>query len=348
MSNRIKTLSATAFVVVVLSAVAGCSAKTSSAPSTPVSLKGEGATAPYFVYSKWMDAYRNAEPRVHLQYEPTGSGAGIQALKAQTVDFAASDIPLTDEEIGKMAVKPLHFPTLVGAIVPVYNVLKVGTLNFTGEVLAGIFSGRIRSWNDRALLQLNSKAALPASPIIVVHRGDSSGSTYAFTDYLSQVSDTWKKEIGHGGTVRWPVGEAASGNPALSELVKKTPYSIGYVELNYAIHDGLTYGFVRNAEGKFEKPDFRAMGAAANAVENMKTEFRASIANSPAKGAYPICTLTWLIVPSHIADARKLREMKRFLRWAYSDGQEIALKMDYGILQPPFLNYVRDQIGQLN
>ena len=285
MSNRIKTLFAAGFVVVVLSAVAGCSAKTSSAPSTPVSLKGEGATAPYFVYSKWMDAYRNAEPRVHLQYEPTGSGAGIRALKAETVDFAASDIPLTDEEIGKMAVRPLHFPTLVGAIVPVYNVPKAGTLNFTGEALAGIFSGRIRSWNDRALLQLNPKAALPASPIIVVHRGDSSGSTYAFTDYLSQVSDTWKKDIGHGGTVRWPVGEAASGSPALAELVKKTPYSIGYVELNYAIQDALSYGFVRNAEGKFEKPDFRAMGAAANAVENMKTDFRASITNSPAKGA---------------------------------------------------------------
>jgi len=347
MSTKIGTPLAIGFVTVVLSVLMGCSAKTSSAPNTPVSLKGAGATAPYFVYSKWMDAYRNAEPRVHLQYEPTGSGAGIRALKAQTVDFAASDIPLSDEEIGTMSVKPLHFPTLVGAIVPVYNVPKVGTLNFTGEVLSGIFSGRIRSWNDRALLQLNPTAALPASPIIVVHRGDSSGSTYAFTDYLSQVSETWRKDIGRGGTVPWPVGEAASGNPAMAELVKKTPYSIGYVELNYAIQDTLSYGFVRNAEGKFEKPDFRAVGAAANAVETMKTDFRASIANSSAKGAYPICTLTWLIVPSHIADTGKLREMKKFLRWAYSDGQEIALKMDYGILQPPFLNYVRDQIGKL-
>jgi phosphate transport system substrate-binding protein len=296
---------------------------------------------------KWLEAYRKAEPRLNLLYEATGSGAGIQALKAQNVDFAASDMPLTDEEIGMMAVKPLHFPTLVGAIVPVYNIPKVSTLNFSGEVLAGIFSGRIRVWNDRALVQLNPKAALPASPIIVVHRSDASGSTYAFTDYLSQNSELWKKDVGHGGTVPWPTGEAAAGNPALAELVKKTLYSIGYVELNYAVQELLSYGYVRNAEGKFEKPDFRAMGAAAEAVENMKTDFRASIANSPAKGAYPICTLTWLIVPSHIADAGKLREMKRFLRWAYSDGQQIALKMDYGVLQPPFLDHVRDQIAKI-
>jgi len=254
---------------------------------------------------------------------------------------------LTDEEIGKMAVKPLHFPTLVGAIVPVYNLPKVGTLNFTGEVLAAIFSGHIRTWNDRALVQLNPTAALPASSIIVVHRADASGSTYAFTDYLSQISGLWKKEIGRGGRVPWPTGEAAAGNPSLAELVKKTPYSIGYVELNYAIQEALSYGYVRNAEGKFEKPDFRAMGAAAHVVENMKADFRASITNSPANGAYPICTLTWLIVPSHIADPGKLREIKRFLRWAYSDGQQIALKMDYGILQPPFSDYVRDQIAKI-
>ena len=168
-------------------------------------------------------------PRVNLQYEPIGSGAGIQALKSESVDFAASDMPLTDEEIGKMAVKPLHFPTLVGAIVPVYNLPKVGTLNFTGEVLAAIFSGHIRTWNDRALVQLNPTAALPASSIIVVHRADASRSTYAFTDYLSQISGLWKKEIGRGGRVPWPTGEAAAGNPSLAELVKKTPYSIGYV-----------------------------------------------------------------------------------------------------------------------
>ena len=223
----------------------------------------------------------------------------------------------------------------------------MGTLNFTGEVLAGIFSGRIRRWNDQALVQLNPAAALPASPVIVVHRSDASGSTYAFTDYLSQISEMWKRDIGHGGTVPWPVGEAAAGNPALAELVRKTQNSIGYVELNYAIQEGLSYGHVRNAEGKFEKPDFRAMGAAAHAVENMKTDFRASIANSPATGAYPICTLTYLIVPSRFADAGKLREMKRFLRWAYGDGQQIALKMDYGVLQPPFSDYVRDQIAKI-
>ena len=316
--------------------------------SAPASLKGAGATAPYLVYAKWVEAYRSVEPRVYLQYEPTGSGTGIQALKAQTVDFAASDIPMSDEEMSMMTVKPLHFPTLVGAIVPVYNVPKAATLNFTGEVLAGIFSGHIRNWNDHALAELNPKASLPASPIVVVHRADASGSTYALTDYLSQVSEMWKKDIGRGATVQWHTGEAGSGNAALAEIVKKTPYAIGYVELNYAIQEGLTYGYVRNSAGKFEKPDFRAIGAAADSVQNMRGDFRASLANSSAVAAYPICTLTWLIVPSRIPDAGKLREMKKFLRWAYSDGQQIALKMDYGVLQPPLLDSVRDQIEKIH
>jgi len=320
----------------------GCSA------SAPASLKGAGATAPYLLYTKWVEAYRSVEPRVYLQYEPTGSGAGIQSLKAQTVDFAASDIPMSDAEISMMTVKPFHFPTLVGAIVPVYNVPKAATLNFTGEVLAGMFSGHIRNWNDHALAEINPKASLPASPIVVVHRADASGSTYALTDYLSQVSEMWKKDIGRGAAVQWPTGEAASSNAALGEIVKKTPYAIGYVELNYAIQEGLSYGYVRNSAGKFEKPDFRAIGAAADSVQNMKGDFRASLANSSAVGAYPICTLTWLIVPSQIPDASKLREMKRFLRWAYSDGQQLALKMDYGVLQPPLLDSVRDQIEKIH
>jgi len=330
-----------AFVAVIVFGFMGCST------SEPVSLKGAGATAPYILYAKWVEAYRAAEPRLNLHYEPKGSGAGIEALKARTIDFAASDIPLTEEEIASMVVKPLHFPTAIEAIVPIYNIPNAPIMNFTGEVLAGIFSGRIRNWNDRSIAALNPKASLPANVIEVVHRSDGSGSTYALTDYLSEVSESWKKEIGRGATVKWPTGNGASGNAALAEKVKTTPYAIGYVELNYAIQEKLSYGYVRNAAGKFEKPDFRAMGAAADAVQNMKSDFRASLVNSPAAGAYPICTLTWLIVPSQISDAGKLREMKRVLRWAYSDGQQIALKMDYGVLQPPLLDAVREQIEKI-
>ena len=331
----------------VLLTLTGCGSAASKVPSGPVVLKGAGATAPYLAYSKWFEAYKSEEPNVEVQYQPTGSGEGIRQLEAGAVNFAASDIPLTDEQMAKFTVKPLHFPTLIGAIVPVYNITGVRDLKFTVEALAGIFSGKIKSWNDPALAKANPGVNLPSRHIVVVHRGDASGSTYVFTDFLSKVSDQWKKDIGQGETVNWPDGEAGNGSEALAELVKKTPNSIGYVELNYAVKQNLTYGAVKNAAGKFQKPDLEALGAAVDTAQNMTKDFRMSIVNASAPGAYPICTLTWLIVPRQTGSPAKQQAMKRFLRWAYGDGQKLAMQMEYGVLQPPLLDRVREQVGDI-
>ncbi|HJZ95528.1 MAG TPA: phosphate ABC transporter substrate-binding protein PstS [Candidatus Solibacter sp.] len=336
------------FLALAAIGLSGCSSQANStAPAGPVTLKGAGATAPYLAYTKWIDAYKKEAPAVTVQYQATGSGDGLKQLESGAVDFAASDVPLSDEEMARMSVKPLHFPTLIGAIVPVYNLAGIGELKFTGDTLAGVFSGKIKSWNDPALAKANSGVALPASRIVVVHRADASGSTFAFTDFLARVNEPWKSAIGADATVKWPVGEAAAGNEALAALVKKTPNSIGYVELNYAIEQQLAYGAVQNSGGKFRKADLESMGAAIDGVQNMKNDFRASIVNARADAAYPISTLTWLVVPSRFSDAGKLKAMKEFLRWIYGPGQKLAMSTDYGVLQPPLLNYVNDQVGEI-
>jgi phosphate transport system substrate-binding protein len=327
----------------------GCDGGKAVTPSGPVILKGAGATAPYLAYAKWVAEYKKEDPAVDLKYQATGSGDGIRQLEAGEVDFAASDIPLSDAEIEKLKVKPYHFPTLVGAIVAVYNLPGLSTeLKFTGDSLAGVFAGKIKSWNDPALAKANPDAALPAKRIVLIHRSDASGSTYALTDYLSQVSESWKSGAGRGATVEWPAGEGAKGNEAVAELVKKTPYSIGYVELNYAVEQKLPYGAVQNSAGQFRKPTLEALGAAVGSGENLRKDFRVSIVNAPAAEAYPICTLTWLVVPNTIPDAAKQKAMKRFLRWAYDSGIKLAMPMDYGILPPKSLDLVRDQIERIH
>lgn len=348
MKSRSVVLAAWVIAGSIASLLVGCSANTESKTTGPLVLKGAGATAPNLAYSKWLTEFKKEEPNLDVQYHAIGSGEGIHQLQAGTVDFAASDIPLTDEQIAGMKVKPLHFPTLISAIVPVYNVAGAGALNFTGEALAGIFSGKIKTWNDAAIAKANPEVALPASHIVVVHRSDASGSTYVLTDYLSKVSETWKKNVGQGAAVRWPIGEGATGNEALGELVKKTPNAIGYVELNYAEELKLSYGNVMNSAGKFQKPDLPALGVSVDAVQNLKHDFRASITNAPGEGAYPICTLTWIIVPSQIGDIGKQKAMKRFLRWGYTAGQKLAMPMDYGVLQPPLLNRVQDQVDNIH
>jgi phosphate transport system substrate-binding protein len=329
--------------------LAGCSGQaTSTAPSGPVMLKGAGATAPYLAYSKWLDAYKKENPSVTIEYQPTGSGDGLESLKSGAVDFAASDIPISDEDLAKFKVKPLHFPTLIGAIVPVYNLPGVTDLKFSGDALAGIFSGRIKIWNDPALAKINPGVSLPSSRIIVAHRSDASGSTYAITDYLSKVNPAWKKDVGKGAVVQWLTGQSAAGNEGIAQLVKKTPNSIGYVELNYAGEQQLSHAAVQNSAGKFRKADLESMGAAIENAQNMKSDFRASIVNAASDKAYPVSTLTWLIVPSQISDLAKLKAMKAFLRWVYEGGQKLAMSTDYGVLQPPLLNYVNDQIGDVH
>lgn len=326
--------------------LAGCGSETKE-KAGPVSLKGAGATAPNLAYTKWVDEFRKAQPGISLEYKATGSGDGIRQLEAGTVDFAASDIPLTNEQIAQMKVKPLHFPTLVGAIVPVYNLPNAGTLQFTGEVLAGIFSGKVKTWNDASIAKINPKATLPAAPIVVVHRSDASGSTYAFTDFLSKVSPAWKSAIGQGAMVKWPASQGAEGNEGVATTVQKTPHSIGYVELNYAITSKLQYGAVQNAAGKFQKAEIEALGAAVDIAADMKKDFRISLVNAPAERAYPISTLSWLIVPSSFSDPAKTKAMKQFLRWCYDDGQKLLNSFEYDGIPQPLLAYVKDQIGDI-
>ena len=324
----------------------GGSADSKSAP-TPLVLKGAGATGPNLAYANWHPEFVKGEPGLKVQYQANGSGEGIRLFLSGAVDFAASDIPLTDEQIAKLPAKPLHFPTLVSAIVPVYNVPNAAELKFTPAALAGIFSGKIKTWSDPAIAQSNPGVALPAAHIVVIHRSDASGSTYTFTEFLSKTNPAWKKDIGQGAEVKWPVGEAATGSQALADLVKKTPNSIGYVELNYAEDAKLPYGSVKNAAGKFQKAELMSLGAAVDSAQNEKNDFRISLTNPENEGAYPICTLTWLIVPSHIEDIVKQKALKRFLRYNLTEGQQIAMKMDYGVLQPPLIDRIRDQVDEV-
>ncbi|HYZ84775.1 MAG TPA: phosphate ABC transporter substrate-binding protein PstS [Bryobacteraceae bacterium] len=330
-------------------ALAGCGGGGATKESTgPVVLKGAGATTPYLAYSKWFEAYKKDDPNTRIEYEPVGSGEGLKKLESGSVDFAASDIPLSDPQLANFPTKPLHFPTLIGAIVPVYNVEGVSSgLNFTGEALAGIFSGKIKTWNAPEIAKPNPDAKLPAKPIAVVHRAEASGATYAFTDYLSQVSTTWKAQVGQGATVKWPVGSSARTNEEAGEMVKKTPNSITYLELNYAEQENLTVGAVRNTAGKFVKPTIEAIGAASDVAEQAEKDFRVSLVNAKSEAAYPICTLTWLVIPNPNKDPQKQRAMKRFLRWVYTEGIKLAMPMDYGILPPKLLLRMRDQVDSL-
>jgi phosphate transport system substrate-binding protein len=324
------------------------SAPEAATPSKPVSLKGAGATAPNIVYSRWLDAFQREEPGIHLQYALTGSGDGIRELESGTVDFAGSDIPLTDEQMKKTPFRVLHFPTLVSAIVPVYNLSSVGTqLRFTADTLAGIFAGRIKTWNDPAIAGDNPSANLQPVGITVVHRSDASGSSYAFTDFLSRASESWKNAIGTGAAVSWPTGRPAESSDAICAIVKQTPGAIGYVELNYAEAQKLPYGAVKNSAGKFQTPSLTALGAAIDSAPNLAKDYRASIANPPKADAYPIATLTWLLVPREFKDPAKAKAMKTFLRWVYSDGQKIASPTDYGTLPAEVLNSVRAQVEDI-
>jgi phosphate transport system substrate-binding protein len=324
----------------------GGSSDSKSTPG-PLVIKGAGATAPNLAYAQWFPEFVKGEPGLKVEYQANGSGEGVRLFLSGAVDFAASEIPLTDEQIAKLPAKPLHFPTLVSAIVPVYNVANAPDLKFTPAALAGIFSGKIKTWSDPAIAQANPGVALPAAHIVVVHRSDASGSTYTFTEFLSKTNPAWKKDIGQGAEVKWPVGEGAAGSQALADLVKKTPNSIGYVELNYAEGDKLSSGAVKNAAGKFQKAELMTLGAAVDSAQNQKTDFRVSITNPESADAYPICTLTWLIVSGHVEDIVRQKAIKRFLRYNLTEGQQIAMKMDYGVLQPPLIDRIRDQVDEV-
>ncbi|MBS1841640.1 MAG: phosphate ABC transporter substrate-binding protein PstS [Acidobacteria bacterium] len=301
-------------------------------------INGAGATFPNPIYSKWFDEYHKANPGIAINYQSVGSGAGIKQATDGTVDFGASDGPMSDEQLKAYSDKHgsgiLHFPTVLGAVVPTYNIPNVNaSLNFTPEALAGIFLGRITKWNDPAIAGPNKGVNLPTEDIVVVHRSDGSGTTYVFTDYLSKVSEDWKNKVSKGTSVNWPVGLGGKGNEGVTGLVKQTPYSIGYVELIYAANNNIAYGAVKNAEGVFLKADLAGVSeAAAGAAKNIPDDFRVSITNAPGKNAYPISTFTWLLIPSRISDAAKRDAIKGFLKWAITDGQKFNEDLKYAKL----------------
>jgi phosphate transport system substrate-binding protein len=302
-----------------------------SPASAQLLINGAGATFPYPIYAKWFDEYHKINPKAQMNYQSIGSGGGIRQLQAGTVDFGASDSPMTDQQMSKSG-KVLHFPTVLGAVVPTYTIPGLGQeLNFTPEALAGIFLGTITRWNDPELARANPGAKLPANNIVVVHRSDGSGTTFVWTDYLSKVSPAWKSKVGANTAVDWPVGLGAKGNEGVAGLVKQTPNSIGYVELVYAIQNKMPYGKIRNAAGTFLKADLKGVTVAAGSAV-VPEDFRVSITNAPGKEAYPISSFTWLLVPAKIQDAQKRKVITDFLRWMLNDGQKLAEPLGYAPL----------------
>jgi phosphate transport system substrate-binding protein len=301
-------------------------------------INGAGASFPYPIYSKWFGDYSKKDTTVQINYQSVGSGAGIKQVTEGTVDFGASDGPMNDDQIKAYTEKHgsgiLHFPTVLGAAVPTYNVPGVSeALNFTPEALAGIFLGKITKWNDPAIGGPNKGANLPANDIVVVHRSDGSGTSYIWTDYLSKVSEEWKSKVGRNTAVSWPVGLGGKGNEGVTGLVKQTPNSIGYVELIYAAQNNIPYGAVKNAAGVFVKADLAGVSAAAaGAAQEMPDDFRVSITNAPGKAAYPISSFTWLLIPEKFSDAKKRDAMKAFLKWALTDGQNQVESLSYAKL----------------
>ncbi len=302
-------------------------------PAGTILLNAAGATFPYPIYSKWFDVYHQKDPNVQINYQSIGSGGGIRQLLAGTVDFGASDGPMSDDQLKEAKFKILHFPTVLGAVIPIYNIAGVsGELNFTQKAMAGIYLGTITKWNDPEIAGANSGVKLPAADIVVVHRADGSGTSYIFTDFLSKVSDDWKNKVGKGTSVQWPVGLGGKGNEGVSGLVKQTPGSIGYVELIYAVQNGITFGKVQNASGKLVKADLAGVTAAAAAAKDIPDDFRVSITNEPGPTVYPISSFTWLLIPAQISDAAKRDAIKGFLKWMLSDGQGYAEGLAYARL----------------
>jgi phosphate transport system substrate-binding protein len=300
-----------------------------------INLNAAGATFPYPIYSKWFDVYHTAHPNLQINYQSIGSGGGIRQLQAGTVDFGASDVPVTDEQLAQFKVKVLHFPTVLGAVVPTYNIAGVsGELNFTQKALAGIYLGTITKWNDSEIAKANPGVNLPNTDIVVIHRSEGSGTSFIWTDFLAKVSDDWKNKVGKAAaSVNWPVGLGGKGNEGVTGLVKQTPNAIGYIELIYAVQNNIPYGKVQNAAGKFVKADLAGVTAAAAAdAKNIPDDFRVSITNAAGPTVYPIASFTWLLIPAQIQDAAKRDAIKDFLKWMLTDGQNYNEGLSYAQL----------------
>src|SRR5438445_5111341 len=313
-----------------------------------ITLNGAGATFPYPMYSKWFSEYNKLHPDIQFNYQSIGSGGGLRQVIAGTVDFGACDGPMTDEQLAQAKIKIVHIPTVLGAVVPAYNVPGVsGELKFTPAALAGIFLGKITSWNDPALTSVNPGVNLPNQPLIVIHRSDGSGTTYIFTDYLSKVSNEWQNQVGKGTSVKWPVGLGGKGNEGVAGMVRQMQGSIGYVELIYAVQNNISYGNVKNAGGEFVKASLASVTAAAASVKTMPADFRVSITNAPGKDAYPIASFTWVLIPTPSKDRAKGTIIADFLNWMLNDGQKMTADLSYAPLPESVAAKVKETIKQV-
>ena len=315
--------------------------------SAQVKLNAAGATFPYPIYSKWFAEYNKVHPNVEINYQAIGSGGGIRQVSEGTVDFGASDGPMTDAQLAASKQKLLHIPTVLGSVVPSYNIPGVNQeLKFTGALLADIYLGKVTTWNDARIAKLNPGVKLPGTTIVVVHRSDGSGTTYVWTDYLSKVSPEWKSSVGNSTSVKWPVGLGAKGNEGVAGLVRQMEGAIGYIELIYAIQNKIDFGLVQNAAGEFVKASLEGTSRAA-ATAKMPPDFRVSITNSPGKGVYPIATFTWLLIPTHNADATKQKTIVDFLNWMVNDGQKLTESLDYAPLPTEVASKVKAAIATI-
>jgi phosphate transport system substrate-binding protein len=318
----------------------------SATASAQMMINGAGATFPYPIYSKWFDEYAKVDPSVRFNYQSIGSGGGQKQILAQTVDFGASDGPMSDENLGKAPGKILHIPTVAGAVVLTYNLTGNPALKLDADTIAGIFLGQIKKWNDPKLTALNSGTKLPDQEIVVVHRSDGSGTTFIFTDYLSKVSGEWKQKAGNNTSVNWPAGIGGKGNEGVSGQVKQTPGAIGYVELIYATQNKMPYAEVKNTAGEFVKPSLESITAALS-TGDIPEDFRFSITNAPGKDAYPICGATWLLVYEQQKDAAKGKKLVEFLKWAAKDGEKMAKDLQYAPLPDALQQRVLKRIDEI-
>ena len=315
--------------------------------SAQMMINGAGATFPYPIYSKWFDEYAKVDPSVRFNYQSIGSGGGQKQILAQTVDFGASDGPMSDENLSKAPGKILHIPTVAGAVVITYNLDGNPALRLDGDTIANIFLGKIKNWNDPKIAASNPGAKLPDKEIVVVHRSDGSGTTFIFTDYLSKISGEWKEKAGNNTSVNWPTGIGGKGNEGVAGQVKQTPGALGYVELIYATQNKMPYAEVKNAAGEFMKPTLESITAAL-ATANIPDDFRFSMTNAPGKDAYPIAGATWLLVYQQQKDAAKGKKLVEFLKWSLTDGEKMAKDLQYAPLPESVQQRVLTRIGEIN
>jgi len=310
-------------------------------------ITGAGATFPYPIYSKWFSEYSGAHPGVTINYQSLGSGAGIRQVTAGTVDFGAADVPMTDEQLAASKVKVVHIPTVLGAVVPIFNVKGVKDLKLAPDVLAAIYLGKITSWNDPRIAKDNPGVNLPNEPVFIVHRAEASGTTFIFTDYLSKVSSDWLNTVGKGAAApNWPVGIGAKGNESVAAMVRQVEGGIGYVELIYALQNNINYAWVKNASGNWLRATTEGVSAAA-AGARIPPDYRVSIANAPGKDAYPISSFTWLLIPTPAKDATNGKVIKDFLQWMLDKGESEASSLHFAPLPDPVVARVKTTISQL-